>query len=59
MSTVRPTITAAALRDIGLFGGISDESLTRLASELPEVRAEPGKTVVTEGELSTEMFVVV
>ncbi|MDB4976760.1 MAG: cAMP-binding protein [Myxococcaceae bacterium] len=59
MSTVRPTITAAALRDIGLFGGISDESLSRLASELPEVRAEPGKTVVAEGELSTEMFVVV
>ena len=59
MSIVRPAITAAALRDIGLFGGISDESLTRLASELPEVRAEPGKIVVTEGALSTEMFVVV
>jgi CRP/FNR family transcriptional regulator, cyclic AMP receptor protein len=59
VSTVRPSITAAALRDIGLFGGLSDESLARLASELPELRAEPGKVVVTEGELSTEMFVVV
>lgn len=59
MSIVRPTITATALRDIGLFGGLSDESLARLASELPEVRAEPGTVVVTEGELSTEMFVVI
>lgn len=57
--TVRASITAAALRDIGLFGGISDESLARLATELPELRAEPGKTVVNEGDLSTEMFVVI
>jgi CRP/FNR family transcriptional regulator, cyclic AMP receptor protein len=59
VSTVRPSITAPVLRDIGLFGGLSDESLARLAAELPEVRAEPGKIVVGEGELSTEMFVVV
>ncbi|HEX5655751.1 MAG TPA: cyclic nucleotide-binding domain-containing protein [Polyangiales bacterium] len=57
--TVRASITSAALRDIGLFGGISDESLVRLAAELPEVRAEPGKVVVEEGGLSTEMFVVI
>lgn len=59
MGNTKPSITAAILRDIGLFGGISDESLGRLASELPEVRAEPGKIVVQEGELSTEMFVVI
>ncbi len=52
-------VTAAALREIGLFGGISDESLARLAADLPELRAEPGKIVVTEGDLSTEMFVVI
>ncbi|MET0341463.1 MAG: cyclic nucleotide-binding domain-containing protein [Polyangiales bacterium] len=52
-------MTAAILRDIGLFGGLSDESLSRLATQLPEVRAEPGKTIVSEGDLSTEMFVVV
>ncbi|MET0287451.1 MAG: cyclic nucleotide-binding domain-containing protein [Polyangiales bacterium] len=57
--TVRASITSAALRDIGLFGGISDESLGRLAAELPELRAEPGKNVVDEGDLSTEMFVVI
>jgi CRP/FNR family transcriptional regulator, cyclic AMP receptor protein len=59
VSNAKLSISAAALRDIGLFGGISDESLDRLASELPQVRAEPGNVVVTEGDLSTEMFVVV
>jgi len=59
VSSMRPSVTAAILRDIGLFGGLSDESLSRLASQLPELRAEPGKLVVSEGETSTEMFVVV
>ena len=58
-SNARPAVTAAILRDIGLFGGLSDESLERLAKELPEVRVEPGKMVVGEGDLSTEMFVVI
>jgi len=57
--SVRPQITAATLRDIGLFGGISEECLALLASELPQVRAEPGRTVVSEGDTSTEMFVVI
>lgn len=58
-SNARSTITASLLRDIGLFGGLSDESLERLASQLPELRAEPGKVVVREGDLATEMFVVI
>jgi CRP/FNR family cyclic AMP-dependent transcriptional regulator len=58
-SNPRSAVTTAILRDIGLFGGLSDESLERLAAQLPEVRAEPGKIVVSEGDLSTEMFVVI
>ena len=58
-SNEKSAVTAARLRDIGLFGGLSDESLDRLASQLPEVRVEPGKMVVSEGDLSTEMFVVI
>jgi CRP/FNR family cyclic AMP-dependent transcriptional regulator len=57
--SVRPSITRATLRDIGLFGGLSDPTLDRLAEELPHVRAEPGRMVVIEGDLSTEMFVVI
>ncbi len=57
--SVRPSITRATLRDIGLFGGLSDATLDRLAEELPLVRAEPGRMVVVEGDLSSEMFVVI
>jgi CRP-like cAMP-binding protein len=57
--SVRPSITRATLRDIGLFGGLSDPTLDRLADELPHVRAEPGRMVVSEGDLSSEMFVVI
>jgi CRP/FNR family transcriptional regulator, cyclic AMP receptor protein len=58
-SNARSAVTPERLRDIGLFGGLSDESLERLASQLPEVRVEPGRLVVSEGDLSTEMFVVI
>lgn len=57
--SVRPTITKATLRDIGLFGGMSDATLERLAGELPQVRADPGQTVVSEGDMSTDMFIVI
>jgi CRP/FNR family cyclic AMP-dependent transcriptional regulator len=59
VDSVRPSITRATLRDIGLFGGLSDPTLDRLADELPHVRAEPGRMVVSEGDLSSEMFVVI
>lgn len=55
----KSAVTTAMMREIGLFGGLSDESLERLASQLPELRAEPGKVLVSEGDLSTEMFVVI
>jgi CRP/FNR family cyclic AMP-dependent transcriptional regulator len=57
--SVRPSITPAILRDIGLFGGISDAGLTVLADELPQVSVNPGTLVVSEGDLSNEMFIVI
>ncbi len=56
--SVRPAITAATLRDIGLFGGIDDSTLETLAAELPTVRADPGTVIVNEGDKSTDLFVV-
>jgi len=56
---VRPSITPATLRDIGLFGGLSDAGLEVLAKELPHRRLDPGVLVVREGDTSSEMFVVV
>lgn len=54
-----PRITAAMLRDIGLFGGMDDETLAVLAKELPTQHVEAGDLVVEEGDTSQEMFVVV
>jgi CRP-like cAMP-binding protein len=56
---VRPSITPATLRDIGLFGGVSDAGLEVLARELPHLRVEPGALIVREGDTSSEMFVVI
>lgn len=54
-----PKVTAAILRDIGLFGGLDDETLSVLARELPTVHAETGHVVVREGDQAREMYVVV
>lgn len=46
------------LRDIGLFGGLSDQSIDELIAELKTEQVEPGTLVLREGELAREMFVV-
>ncbi|MCS6797165.1 MAG: cyclic nucleotide-binding domain-containing protein [Myxococcota bacterium] len=54
-----PRIHASMLRDIGLFGGLSDETLAVLARELPTEAAEVGAYVVREGSLARDMYVVI
>lgn len=54
-----PKVTAPMLRDVGLFGGLDDESLSILARELPTIHVEPGSVVVHEGDQAREMFVVI
>lgn len=51
-------ITSAMLADVGLFGGLSDETLSALADELQAQAFEVGQNVVTEGDTAREMFVV-
>lgn len=46
------------LRDIGLFGGLSDEVLEQLATTLDVVVLEPGACVFKEGDSGREMFVL-
>jgi CRP/FNR family cyclic AMP-dependent transcriptional regulator len=54
-----PPITIAALREIGLFGALSDDVLERLASMLKTMRVTPGDTIFHEGDGSArEMYVV-
>ncbi len=47
------------LREIGLFGGLSDEALDALVLDLHVVTVEAGEFVMHEGETAREMFVVV
>lgn len=46
------------LRDIGLFGGLDDESLELLTRELRASLFDPGALVMKEGDHAREMFVV-
>ena len=52
-------VTVAQLRDIGLFGGLDDETLEVLARELPSKHVEVGAIVVREGDTATDMYVVI
>lgn len=58
MRSRAPRVTAGMLRDIGLFGGLDDESLEILAKELPTSQVESGAVIVREGENARDMFVV-
>jgi len=46
------------LRDIGLFGGLDDDSLDALTRELRASLFDPGALVMKEGDHAREMFVV-
>ena len=50
--------TRDSLRDIGLFGALSDEVLDHLAETLPVRRIDAGDVVFREGDPAREMFVV-
>jgi CRP-like cAMP-binding protein len=51
-----PAITIDGLRDIGLFGALSDEVLTHLASTLKQFTVMPGDTLFREAEPAHEMY---
>jgi CRP-like cAMP-binding protein len=52
-------LTPAKLREIGLFGALSDEVLERLTQMLKVERVGPGDTIFHEGDtIAREMYVV-
>lgn len=53
-----PPVTAAALREVGLFGALSDDVLTHLAKTLFSSRFGAGDTIFREGDPAHEMYVV-
>lgn len=46
------------LRDIGLFGGLSDDVLHQLAGSLDRIELAPGAYAFREGESGRDMFVL-
>ncbi|WP_437674988.1 cyclic nucleotide-binding domain-containing protein [Sorangium sp. So ce131] len=52
-----PELTAQ-LREIGLFGGLSDQVLSGLADSLELVELQPGAVAFREGDSGREMFVL-
>lgn len=53
-----PPVTIAQLREVGLFGALSDEFLEHLATTLTVRRVLVGETVFREGDPAREMYVV-
>ena len=53
-----PPVTIAQLRDVGLFGALSDDFLEHLVTTLNVMRILPGDTVFKEGDPAREMYVV-
>ncbi len=51
-------VSAARMREIGLFGGLDDEVLENLAATLPQLNLRPGDVVFREGEQGRELFIV-
>jgi CRP-like cAMP-binding protein len=47
------------LREVGLFGALSDEVLSHLGSLLQRRRVVPGTTIFQEGDVGHDMFIVV
>lgn len=53
-----PTISKAMIVDTPLFRGMDDATLELLASQLPVITAQPGELLVREGELASELYIV-
>jgi CRP-like cAMP-binding protein len=52
-------LTAAELKNIGLFGALNDDVLAHLATTLSVDTPEAGQTLFREGEPATAMYVVI
>src|ERR1700733_10971582 len=55
---IDPPILATQLREIGLFGALSDDVLEHLCKNLHERRVGAGEAVFREGEPAREMYVL-
>ena len=54
-----PPVLPETLREIGIFGGLSDEVLARFTSTLLPIRVMPGDVLFREGDPARELYVVI
>lgn len=52
-------VSCERLREIGIFGGLTDDVLTRLAEKLKPIRVMPGDLLFKEGDPARELYVVI
>ncbi len=52
-------VRASMLRQSSLFQDMDGDTVLRLAAELPGRTAEPGEVLISEGDLASDMFLVV
>jgi len=52
-------VSPERLREIGIFGGLSDEMLERLSTSLTPMRVMPGAVLFHEGDPARELYVVI
>ncbi len=52
-------VSSERLREIGIFGGLSDDVLTRLVEKLKPIRVMPGDLLFKEGDAARELYVVI
>jgi CRP-like cAMP-binding protein len=57
-SELGPPVTARELRNIGLFGALTDAVLEHLAENLRVIEVPPGTALFHEGDQADDMFVV-
>lgn len=59
MNSLPNRVEAAELRNIGLFGALSDEVLQHLTSTLTVTTPDAGTTIFREGDEARDMYVLV
>ena len=47
------------MREIGIFGGLSDDVLARFSEKLKPIRVMPGDVLFKEGDPARELYVVI
>jgi len=57
-SAAKPILTVDRLREVGIFGALSDEVLEHISKTMDQNMYGPGATIFAEGDPAREMYVV-